>query len=305
MSFVFLTWGKGKNNTHVKKATEVSDGKIKTEIQKIYAFNESIIYIAQGDLYKEGLLPFERKKAEDKYDKQSDHPKQILFRNISNNMNYQVVDIALGDNHALIQCKNGNLFSWGDNYYGQLGLGSYFVPYIYEPHIVVNISSVDEIMCHKNNSFAIDSARKLWVWGKCELLGLNYKGNLFKPTQILSHQFIEKFKINDGRLIFEVKHYKINKNERKTHVPMKSESTPIGLNERKTVMEGRKSFIIKKEKSLISSSKKEESMYGDDSAKKKLIDDLIKIELSIKSLMDIVHNEVSVIYTCLSSTIRE
>jgi alpha-tubulin suppressor-like RCC1 family protein len=160
MSFTFLIWGNIKNKEFSKKALEIPEGKLKSEINKMYAFQGSLLYLSQGDFFKEGILNFEpepKKNLEDEPGKKfnlSDIPKQIMFKNIGS-QNYPVSDISMGENHVIILTKTGVIFSWGDNYYGQLGIGSFFIPYIYNPHII-KLSGVEEILGYKNNSYAID-----------------------------------------------------------------------------------------------------------------------------------------------------
>ena len=42
---------------------------------------------------------------------------------------------------------------------------------------------------------------KLWVWGKNEFLGKNFRNNVFKPIQILNQYKVENIYILDNRII--------------------------------------------------------------------------------------------------------
>lgn len=306
MSFTYLTWGKSKNSLQ-KQAKEIEEGRIKSEIQKVYHFDNCMLYISQGELYKEGLLPFEKKENNSKA---SDCPKLIFLKAPNLSYNIQVIDLALGTNHILILTKNGLLYSWGDNYYGQLGLNTYFVPYVYDPHLI-KLQNIEDIMCYKNNSYAIDSSRKLWVWGKCDLSGFNYKGNLFKPTQILSHQYIDKMKISDGRLIFEVRHYKSKKDvdKKQSNINNKQELNKIEDKSKERILaSGKNSFIVNnqtKEKSSILYSKRDIDITVNENDKKRVIDLILKIEGSVREYNETFNSELKQIYSILSRSFLE
>lgn len=171
MSNIFLVWGNIKDKYYTKKAIEIPETKLKYDITKMYAFKEALIFISQGDIYIEGCLPFEKSITNKNYNDSSykdnksikkyilnefenEIPKLIILKSPSNLVNI-VTDISIGDNHILIITKNNQLYSWGDNYYGQLGIEGYFVPYINSPSLV-KLSSVESAMAYKNNNFAID-----------------------------------------------------------------------------------------------------------------------------------------------------
>ena len=43
--------------------------------------------------------------------------------------------------------------------------------------------------------------KKLWVWGKNEFLGKNFRNNVFKPIQILNQYDVFDIVIQDNRVI--------------------------------------------------------------------------------------------------------
>ena len=47
-------------------------------------------------------------------------------------------------------------FSWGDNYYGQLGLGKLMLPWTERPTEINILEGIKSIVAYKDNSFAID-----------------------------------------------------------------------------------------------------------------------------------------------------
>ena len=68
--------------------------------------------------------------------------------------------------HVVLPCTNGQLTSWGENYYGQLGNGSYGGSFS-SPAAVVwpNQPAVIKTAVSVQASFAIDAAGNLWAWG--------------------------------------------------------------------------------------------------------------------------------------------
>ena len=57
----------------------------------------------------------------------------------------------------LILSSNRKIYSWGDNYHGQLGLGNLMIPWTMEPQLIKMPVEVKKVFAYKNNSFAIDS----------------------------------------------------------------------------------------------------------------------------------------------------
>lgn len=319
MSFMFTTWGQTNSSTFQQKAVEIPEGKLKSEITKMYKFQNALFYISGGELFKEGTVKYESMHNENEDHKAISTHTPIAFKGISATLNIIVHDLSCGLNHMLISTKAGIAFSLGENYFGQLGLGSYFVPYTYEPHMV-KLGNVEEILAYGSNSFAIDTTRKLWVWGKSDLLGFNYEGNMFKPTQILSHQFVDKIKINYGRIVVEVRHFKdkkkelvIIKKEKDTSLVgnqnMVSTKREISMDESR-LSRPTGSIAINRGPTIASSvslNNKEEDASGTlnqaENEKKKLIDDIFKIDSHFNKFFDKVIFETKNNYKTIMSFI--
>jgi alpha-tubulin suppressor-like RCC1 family protein len=84
------------------------------------------------------------------------------------------VVIASGDNHAIALKNNGAIWSWGDNQYGQLGLGD---PYEIganraTPTQIGTNSDCVSIVTGGLHSIAIKTNGTLWAWGR------NFEGQL-------------------------------------------------------------------------------------------------------------------------------
>ncbi|KDO16930.1 hypothetical protein SPRG_17614, partial [Saprolegnia parasitica CBS 223.65] len=83
---------------------------------------------------------------------------------------HQVFHVACGANHTLCSVDGGRVFAWGDNTYGQLGVGfkakQYHVP-IHAKHLPCAASS---IVCGGDQSFIISQFHHVYVAG-CNLAG--------------------------------------------------------------------------------------------------------------------------------------
>jgi hypothetical protein len=205
----FIYWGgeykddSGKKRKLTKhKWLDGSDGN--RNVEKIFVKDNCFLFIVGGKLEKQNYFKFEE-----------DAPKENQERsNIRSEVRLDLVgdsvkDCSIGENHVLILTNEGKVFSWGDNFYGQLGLGagSTFVGKTYQPNEVKGFYGVKIklIYAYKNNSFALDNNNKLWVWGQSGLLGTGSNTNMFKPCNILKEYLVEDFKINDDRIILTVK----------------------------------------------------------------------------------------------------
>jgi len=197
----YFIWG----NANIKKSDNMNytnnDPNIVTvpefsiyPIDNVFIKDNCSLYLTGGELYKEGHLNFEMNLGV------TNSSKRTLVNFKWKSMKETIIDVSIGESHVLVLTKQGNVFSWGDNYYGQLGLDKNMLPWALEPE-QIKISSVKSIYAHKNNSFVIDDNDKLWVWGKKDLLGGKLIYHQYKPTQILKTFSIEKLKISDDRVI--------------------------------------------------------------------------------------------------------
>ncbi|XP_049804341.1 probable E3 ubiquitin-protein ligase HERC4 isoform X1 [Schistocerca nitens] len=98
-----------------------------------------------------------------------------------------VVQITSGHNHCLALTNNGELYAWGCNEYGQLGLGS-SVSKETRPCLVRSLMGIPIaiIACGGNHSFAVSKSGAVYGWGKNVFgqLGLNDDINKLYPTQL-------------------------------------------------------------------------------------------------------------------------
>ncbi|MEK6968567.1 MAG: hypothetical protein AABX51_08125 [Nanoarchaeota archaeon] len=77
-----------------------------------------------------------------------------------------VVDIAVGNGHALALKSDGTVWSWGLNHRGQLGDGT--TTNRNTPVQVINLSGVVSIAAGASHSLAVKSDGSVWAWGDKE-----------------------------------------------------------------------------------------------------------------------------------------
>ncbi|MCM8784649.1 MAG: hypothetical protein NC827_00120 [Candidatus Omnitrophica bacterium] len=85
-----------------------------------------------------------------------------------------IIDIKAGAFHILALKKDGTVWAWGDNEFGQLGDGTYKNRFY--PVKVKNIKNIEKISCGAFHSLAVDKYGNLYAWGK------NWSGQLGNGT---------------------------------------------------------------------------------------------------------------------------
>ena len=101
----------------------------------------------------------------------------------------EIVAIAAGQNFSLALDSAGNVYSWGDNYHGELGNESISKSdTITTPREIPNLSNVSAISARGKHALALDSASDVYSWGENEYgqLGNGTTEESANPTQILS-----------------------------------------------------------------------------------------------------------------------
>ncbi|XP_017023158.1 probable E3 ubiquitin-protein ligase HERC4 isoform X2 [Drosophila kikkawai] len=100
-----------------------------------------------------------------------------------------VVQIACGNNHSLALTSCGELYSWGSNIYGQLGVNTpKELTHSNHPVRLTTLLGIPlaAIACGGNHSFLISKSSAVFGWGRnnCGQLGLNDEENRAYPTQL-------------------------------------------------------------------------------------------------------------------------
>ncbi|XP_006043315.3 E3 ISG15--protein ligase HERC5 isoform X1 [Bubalus bubalis] len=98
-----------------------------------------------------------------------------------------IIQITCGDYHSLALSKGGELFAWGQNLDGQLGVGRIFAS-TSTPEIVENLSGVPlvQISAGEAHSMALSMSGNVYSWGRndCGQLGLGHTYNKNSPSCI-------------------------------------------------------------------------------------------------------------------------
>eukprot|EP01130_Rhizamoeba_saxonica_P000173 TRINITY_DN10170_c0_g1_i1.p1 TRINITY_DN10170_c0_g1~~TRINITY_DN10170_c0_g1_i1.p1 ORF type:complete len:1458 (+),score=309.36 TRINITY_DN10170_c0_g1_i1:148-4374(+) len=111
----------------------------------------------------------------------------------------RIKKISAGMNHVLAISDNGEVYSWGKNNFGQLGLGHNET--MYNPEKVEYLSGVYivDIACGGEHSLALDDNNNLWSWGNGEQGQLgNGKSSKIVPTKVIQFEETHVIKILAG-----------------------------------------------------------------------------------------------------------
>lgn len=76
-----------------------------------------------------------------------------------------VVEITAGFHHSLAVCGDGSIWGWGDNTYGQLGIGTGAANPVVTPTRVQTIATGVMAAASSQNSVAMGSDGTVWTWG--------------------------------------------------------------------------------------------------------------------------------------------
>lgn len=69
--------------------------------------------------------------------------------------------VACGDYHCVALCNNGNVYTWGENTYGQLGNSKVPINHILKKLTKVNIYNIVDIKCTKKASIFLNKSRNV------------------------------------------------------------------------------------------------------------------------------------------------
>lgn len=111
--------------------------------------------------------------------------KNVRYQNILQEKN--IIQIACGDFHSLALSKVGELFAWGQNLHGQIGVGRRF-PSTSTPQMVEHLIGVPlvQISAGEAYSMALSMSGNIYSWGKndCGQLGLGHTEEKDSPSLI-------------------------------------------------------------------------------------------------------------------------
>uniref|UniRef100_A0A8C8VK87 HECT and RLD domain containing E3 ubiquitin protein ligase family member 6 n=1 Tax=Pelusios castaneus TaxID=367368 RepID=A0A8C8VK87_9SAUR len=115
----------------------------------------------------------------------------------------RIIQVTCGHYHSMVLAKDGSVFSWGQNKYGQLGLGKE-CPSQASPQRVTSLHGIPlaQIAAGGMHSFALSLSGIVYGWGRnnARQLGLNLsKGNqIFKPYSVTALKAIGVIYISCG-----------------------------------------------------------------------------------------------------------
>ncbi|XP_076633725.1 RCC1 and BTB domain-containing protein 1-like isoform X1 [Colletes latitarsis] len=106
--------------------------------------------------------------------------------------NDRIVRIACGDSSSVAITENGEIYSWGDNGVGQLGVGNYedrVYPCIVQGLI---LTKIEKVVCGYKHTMALSSKGILYVWGSNSYgqLGNGIDSNVAIPMKLLGMEKI-------------------------------------------------------------------------------------------------------------------
>lgn len=93
-------------------------------------------------------------------------------------------EICCGHCHTLAVNVHGQMFAWGLNESGQLGLGPDAPPCVRVPALNVHITNVNKVSAGNEHSIAINKSGDLYVWGGGGLTGLGDANVRNLPTKM-------------------------------------------------------------------------------------------------------------------------
>ena len=97
--------------------------------------------------------------------------------------------ISAGGYHTCALKSNGTVWCWGNNYYGQLGDGTYVDKNI--PVQVLNLTNVIQISAGEDHTCALKSDGTVWCWGRNDEGQLGDGTNVSKniPVQVRNFNY--------------------------------------------------------------------------------------------------------------------
>lgn len=101
------------------------------------------------------------------------------------NMNENIVQVEANRNSVVALDEDGNVFTWGDGSYYDLGHGTDNAN-VYSPKKVEGLPIIKQVAKGKNHTLAIAENGDIWGWGNNSSgeLGSDLKGKVYVPTKI-------------------------------------------------------------------------------------------------------------------------
>ena len=120
-----------------------------------------------------------------------------------------IISVTCGELHtvALVKCSNhlNKLYVWGDNNYGQLGLGDRKCQY--SPHEIDLHQIIISINCGWHNTFVLTNRNEVYVWGYNYYgqLGLGHNKSVRSPQKLVIDELIKTITCSSNHTIILTK----------------------------------------------------------------------------------------------------
>ena len=139
-------------------------------------YQHSVCVDGFGSVWVFGLSRY-RGTEDEEYDAENLRPQKLSSLT-------QIISVACGEDYSLCLASTGTVHAFGENRYGQLGLGhNEVLPNATE---IPGLPFITSVSCGPRSSFCIDENQKLWTAGKNDngVLGLGHKNHQTKFIQV-------------------------------------------------------------------------------------------------------------------------
>lgn len=172
------TYGQLGNTKDTFSNIPTSIGNIECEYASVNS-TSSFMFDGNYNLYKWGYMPNSNISDYSTELNGSCVPLRVPFDG-------EFVQVDAKRNSVVALDANGDVYTWGDGSYWDLGHGSADNSNVYYPKKVEGLPKIKQVAKGKNHTLALDIEGNVWGWGNNSSgeLGSNLKGKVYVPTKI-------------------------------------------------------------------------------------------------------------------------